>query len=249
MIFDGSEKIIGQGAQAKVFLYHNFAYKVYNSSYPAEWILFEKHQQKEINKAGLCPIKYYDTDDTHIIKMDLIKGDTLEAKINECIKQNSPEKESEIINYYKLLAEANKFVHSAKTEGLKIPRLYDTAAHDLSGQDKEKVLSIIEELSGRMKECICHLDLHFLNIMLPHDGSGYRIIDWINARIAPAIFDYARTFVIFGEFSKPAQEAYRQLVLPDLWAAGVSEDDFLSASQACTILRQQEKGIGNASKA
>lgn len=249
MTFDGSEKIIGHGAQAKVFLYQNFAYKVYNPSYPAEWISFEKQQQKEVNKAGLCPIKYYDTDDSHIIKMDLIKGDTLEAKINECIKQNSPEKESEIIGYYKLLAEANKFIHSAKTEGLKIPRLYDFAAQVLIGHDKEKVLSIIEELSGRMKECICHLDLHFLNIMLLHDGSGYRIIDWMNARIAPAAFDYARTFVILDEFSKAALEAYKQVVLPDLWASGVSKDDFSSAIQACTILRQREKGSGNASQA
>lgn len=249
MTFDGTEKIIGCGAQAKVFLYQNFAYKVYNSSYPAEWILFEKHQQQEVNKAGLCPIKYYDTDDSHIIKMDLVKGDTLEAKINECIKQNSPEKESEIINYYKILAEANKFVHSANKDGLKIPRLYDFAAQVLIGQDKEKVLSIIEELSGRMKECICHLDLHFLNIMLLHDGSGYRIIDWMNARIAPAIFDYARTFVILDEFSKAALEAYKQVVLPDLWASGVSKDDFSSAIKACTILRQREKGSGNASQA
>lgn len=249
MTFDGSEKIIGRGAQAKVFLYQNFAYKVYNSSYPAEWILFEKHQQQEVNKAGLCPIKYYDTDDSHIIKMDLVKGDTLEVKINECMKANSAEKESEIISYYKLLAKANKFVHSAKTEGLKIPRLYDFAAQVLIGQDKEKVLSIIEELSGKMEECICHLDLHFLNIMLLHDGSGYKIIDWMNARIAPAVFDYARTYVIFEEFSKEALEVYKQVVLPDLWSSGVSKDDFSSAIKACTILRQREKGSGNASQA
>jgi hypothetical protein len=125
-----------------------------------------------------------------------------------------------------------------------IPRLYDFAAQVLIGQDKEKVLSIIEELSGRMKECICHLDLHFLNIMLLHDGSGYRIIDWMNARIAPAVFDYARTFVILDEFSKAALEAYKQVVLPDLWASGVSKDDFSYAIKACTILRQREKTLG-----
>ena len=55
MIFDGTEKIIGRGAQAEVFLYRGFAYKVYKPTYPAEWIAFEKHQQREINKAGLCP--------------------------------------------------------------------------------------------------------------------------------------------------------------------------------------------------
>ena len=71
MTFDGSQKIIGKGAQAEVLLYHGFAYKVYNQSYPAEWIAFEKQQQQAVNKAGLCPVNYYDTDDPHIIKMDL----------------------------------------------------------------------------------------------------------------------------------------------------------------------------------
>ena len=51
MTFDGSQKIIGKGAQAEVLLYHGFAYKVYNQSYPAEWIAFEKQQQQAVNKA------------------------------------------------------------------------------------------------------------------------------------------------------------------------------------------------------
>ena len=46
MTFDGSQKVIGKGAQAEVFLYHGFAYKVYKESYPAEWIAFEKKQQQ-----------------------------------------------------------------------------------------------------------------------------------------------------------------------------------------------------------
>lgn len=46
MTFDGTQKIIGKGAQAEVLLYHGFAYKVYNKSYPAEWIAFEKKQQQ-----------------------------------------------------------------------------------------------------------------------------------------------------------------------------------------------------------
>ena len=57
MTFDGTQKLIGRGAQADVFLYQGFAYKVYKPSYPAEWIAFEKHQQGEINKAGLCPVR------------------------------------------------------------------------------------------------------------------------------------------------------------------------------------------------
>jgi len=51
MIFDGTEKKIGTGAQAEVLLYHGFAYKIYKSTYPAEWIEFEKRQQKAVNDA------------------------------------------------------------------------------------------------------------------------------------------------------------------------------------------------------
>ena len=46
MTFDGSQKKIGKGAQAEVLLYHGFAYKVYNKSYPAEWIAFEKNSSR-----------------------------------------------------------------------------------------------------------------------------------------------------------------------------------------------------------
>ena len=46
MTFDGSQKVIGKGAQAEVFLYHGFAYKVYKESYPAEWITFEKNSSR-----------------------------------------------------------------------------------------------------------------------------------------------------------------------------------------------------------
>ena len=63
MTFDGTQKVIGKGAQAEVLLYHGFAYKVYKESYPAEWIDFEKQQQQAVNKACLCDVKYYDTDD------------------------------------------------------------------------------------------------------------------------------------------------------------------------------------------
>ncbi len=45
MIFDGTEKIIGRGAQADVIEYKGYAYKIYKPSYPAEWIEFEKSQQ------------------------------------------------------------------------------------------------------------------------------------------------------------------------------------------------------------
>ena len=125
MKFDGTQRVIGKGAQAEVFLYHDFAYKVYNESYHAEWIAFEKEQQKAVNKAGLCPVKYYDTDDSHIIKMDLIKGCQLEKAVWTAQEQ-----------CFLLLARAFRFVHNADAVDTTIPPFYDTAGNVLTDEEK-----------------------------------------------------------------------------------------------------------------
>ena len=131
MTFDGTQKVIGKGAQAEVFLYHGFAYKVYNESYPAEWISFEKEQQQAVNKAGLCPVKYYDTDNPHIIKMDLVKGDQLEKSVPKAPEQG-----------FLLLAKAFRFVHKADIGTTTIPPLSATAGLMLTDEEKLQVLPI-----------------------------------------------------------------------------------------------------------
>ena len=236
MTFDGTQKVIGKGAQAEVLLYHGFAYKVYKESYPAEWIDFEKKQQQAVNKACLCDVKYYDTDDPHIIKMDLVEGDQLEKSIPKNPEQG-----------FLLLSRAFRFVHEADSTGITIPTLSTTAGLVFTNEEKPQVLPIIDRLSQKYKSCICHLDMHFLNIMIPNDAEliadkiKYTIIDWMNARLAPPVFDYARTYVIFDEFAKEAVEYYKAAVWPDILSLGIGEDDFIDAVKACKILRSHEK--------
>lgn len=227
---------VNKGAQAEVFLYQGFAYKVYNQSYPAEWIAFEKEQQKAVNKAGLCPVKYYDTDDPHIIKMDLVEGQPLEKSV-----LNAPEES------FKLLARAFRFARKADASGATIPTLSATAGLKLSDEEKSQTLPVIVRLSQKYKSSICHLDMHFLNIMIPNgaelvaDKIEYTIIDWMNARVAPPVFDYARTYVIFNEFAKEAVDFYKAAVWPDIQALGISEEDFFDAVKVCAMLRGKEK--------
>ena len=210
--------------------------KVYNESYPAEWISFEKEQQQAVNKAGLCPVKYYDTDNPHIIKMDLVKGDQLEKSVPKAPEQG-----------FLLLAKAFRFVHKADIGTTTIPPLSAAAGLMLTDEEKLQVLPIIERLSKKYKSCICHLDMHFLNIMIPSDSKliadkiNYTIIDWMNARLAPAVFDYARTYVIFNEFAKDALDFYKASVWPDIQALGISEEDFFDAVKVCSVLRSKEK--------
>jgi hypothetical protein len=248
MTFDGTQKVIGNGAQAEVLLYKGFAYKVYKPTYPAEWIAFEKQQQAAVNKAGLCPVKYYDTDDPHIIKMDFVDGDTLEKKLHEAMPFEDG---------LALLAHAFRFVHAADATNTTIPPLIATAGMGLSDAEQTKILPVIERLSQKYKSVICHLDMHFLNIMIPKTGtasaqvahasanspqtSGYIIIDWMNTRLAPAVFDYARTYVVFDEFIKDALVYYKNAVSQDINALGISDEDFSDAVEVCTIIRKHEK--------
>ncbi|MBR4914564.1 MAG: phosphotransferase [Clostridiales bacterium] len=232
MEFDGSQILIGRGAQADVFKYQGYAYKVYKNTYPEEWIRFEISQQETVVNLGLCDVRYYTTDDPHIIKMDLIEGIELEKKVLEGFLEG-----------FDLLADAFRKVHQAKipSDGIKMPRLIDTAGMGLSDEDREKIFPVITRLSEKYDPCVCHLDMHFLNIMLPDDGSEYKIIDWMNARIAPAIFDYARTYVIFDEFSQEGLELYKRAVASDIAALGITDADFKDAVMVSSVIRNREK--------
>ena len=241
MIFDGTEILIGKGAQAEVFLYKGFAYKVYKETYPAEWISFEKHQQCEVNKAGLCPVRYYDTDDPHIIRMDYIDGVMLEKIVNDCASGKEVDEIRNVPDGFRMLSAAFKFVHKADIRGLVIPRFTETATMGLSKENGEKIIPFIERISAKTGECLCHLDMHFLNIMIPKDKSGFKIIDWMNARIAPPVFDYARTYVVLKEVSKEVLDLYEATVLPDLNDLRVSDSDFSDAVEVCSIVRAREK--------
>ena len=232
MEFDGTQILIGRGAQADVYKYQGYAYKIYKNTYPEEWIRFEISQQETVVNLGLCDVRYYTTDDPHIIRMDLIEGIELEKKVLDGFLEG-----------FDLLADAFRKVHQAKipSEGIRMPRLIDTAGMGLSDEDREKIFPVITRLSEKYEPCVCHLDMHFLNIMLPDDGSEYKIIDWMNARIAPAVFDYARTYVIFDEFSQEGLELYKKAVASDIAALGITDADFKDAVMVSSVIRNREK--------
>lgn len=230
MNFDGTQTIIGKGAQADVLGYKGFAYKVYRPSYPVEWIEFEKKQQIEACRAGLTDIRYYDTDDPHIVKMDLIEGDTLEKRLLEGFEGG-----------FDLLAAMYRKIHAADASELDIPHLTDTAGIGLTEEEKAEIIPLIGKLSEKFSSCLCHLDMHFLNVMLPFDGGEPVIIDWINARIAPAVFDYARTYVVLKECAPEVLGLFEKAVATDIRSLGVSDADFADAAHVCTVIRRMEK--------
>ena len=76
-------KLIGKGSQAEIYYYEGYAYKVFKENYPVEYINGEFYIQTEVNKTNLKTIKYYKTDDEHVLKMDYINGITLVEKMEK----------------------------------------------------------------------------------------------------------------------------------------------------------------------
>ena len=162
--------------------------------------------------------------------MDLIEGEPLETKLLAGFEGG-----------FDILADMFRKVHAAKLDNVKIPRLIDTAGFGLSDENKQKILPVIERLSEKMDSCICHLDLHFLNIMMPSDGSEPKLIDWINARIAPAVFDYARTYIILREYAPEVLNIFKEAISADMRSQGITDEDFEDAVIVSQIIRDREK--------
>jgi len=171
-MFDGSQKEVGKGAQATVYYYNGFAYKVYKNNYPKQWIHYELINQEEINKTDLPTVKYYKTEEPNITKMDFIDGVTLADRMRDDKYKNGIE------DLIRLQKEVNS-VTKVKLPTLKAFAVNDINKLQIEKEKKDRALRYLEEIEE--KHNLLHLDFHFLNIMFT--GEKYYIIDWINARL------------------------------------------------------------------
>ena len=226
-VFDGSEKIIGRGAQAVVYHWQGFAYKVYPDQYPKEWIQHELQVQDVVGKLNLPVVKYESTDDPCVIKMDFIDGLTLADRIRHEGYKRGVE---DMINLQKL-------IHQHKD--LQLPDLKQFARYDLDhmtieAAQKEKALTYLDDIPDQSN--LLHFDFHFLNILFAQDQ--YYVIDWINARLGHPVFDYARSYVILNEFAYRLGQKYLSLIGRD---KDLDLVDLNKAIYVMALLRTRER--------
>lgn len=225
-VFDGTQKEIGRGAQAIVYYYNGFAYKVYNEDYPKEWIQGELLIQNEINKTGLPVVKYYETEESNIIKMDFINGNTLAERMQKEKYKNGVE---DIIS---MLKKVHTFT-DINLPTLKSYAIYDIGQMHIDQEKKDRVLKFLDDIPD--KKNLLHLDLHFLNIM--YDNKQYYIIDWVNARIGNPVYDYARSYVIMNEFAYRQSRKFLSLITKD---KSIDTTDLNKAIYVMAVLRTRE---------
>ena len=79
------------------------------------------------------------------------------------------------------------------------------------------------------------MDYHFLNVLFGEDK--IYIIDWVNAKNGKAIWDYARTYVIFYEYAAGMKTKYLKEVLR---REQYSKELFMRAVYASAVFRLTE---------
>jgi hypothetical protein len=205
-LFMKERVLIGQGKMAKVYLWDGFAYKCFQSDYPEDWIAYELHIQNTISQLGLPTVNYYPSEFPHSIKMDYIVGISLADKIRQEKYKHGLE------DLFSLILTVHEKRDLEKIN-LELPRLNPFLLQEISKLDidtiqKDLAVKYIAEITDQ--DVLCHLDLHFLNVMCA--DSSYYIIDWVNAKIGNPIYDFARTYVILYEFANRMSKKYLDMV-------------------------------------
>lgn len=185
MDFNKDKKLIGNGMTANLYLYEGFVYKCFKENYSLSGILeYEYKIEEEISlNTSILKHKYFKSEIPNSLKMDYIDGVTLADKIRK----------DKDINGVELLADLFYDVH--KYHSLALPKLKNELKKSLNKIDiPERVLglSLLEEIPDG--DTLCHLDLHFLNVLASNDK--LYLIDWVNAKIGNSIYDFARTYVL-----------------------------------------------------
>lgn len=225
--FDGSEKIIGRGAQAVVYYWQGFAYKVYPEQYPKEWINHELQVQDVVSRLSLPVVQYESTDDPCVIRMDFIDGITLADRIRrDGYKQGMQD-----------MIMLQKQIH--RQMDLQLPDLKQYARYDLDhmtieAAQKDKALAYLDDIPNRSN--LLHFDFHPLNILYAQER--YVVIDWINARLGHPVFDFARSYVILNEFAYRLSGKYLSLIRKD---KDLDLTDLDKAIYVMALLRTRER--------
>ncbi|MGM9625858.1 MAG: phosphotransferase family protein [Eubacteriales bacterium] len=221
---------IGSGMTAKVYAYHGYAYKCYADDYPKERIDYEYELQHEIMKSELPVPCYYESEFPKSIKMDFINGISMYERLFDVGKD---------IVVTEMMACFER-IHQVK--GLKLQStlkyIQNTIEQAPVGKEEtELAVQCISKVENAVNEpdVLCHMDYHFLNLLYEEDEIF--IIDWVNAKNGKAIWDFARSYVIFYEYAAEMAPMYFNEVKK---RKGYQKELFMMAVYVSAIIRLTE---------
>ncbi|WP_099203993.1 aminoglycoside phosphotransferase family protein [Scatolibacter rhodanostii] len=198
-----TNKKIGSGAQAEVFLSENCAVKLFKQGYDKSAVFYEAAVTALVEKTGLPIAKVQEViqyNDRLALKMDYVSGKSLH--------ENLLENETKFLYYLELMVEIQLNIFSKKLDlpfSLK-ERLETkiTVNSDIEESTKKALFLRLSTLPEG--DQLCHGDLHGYNILIQDDKPF--IIDWVDAVKGYPDGDVCRTYMLYSFHHVDFAEAY-----------------------------------------
>lgn len=197
---------IAIGNTAKIYLYENKVYKVFNDYFAETESLKEAEKQKIARSYGLPVPKIIDVtaiNGQQAIIMEYIKGKSIGDLLLEDMKQAA--------YYLNISIEIQQKIHGVEADSMermseKLTRQIESAAI-LDNRHKSILIEKLNRMSS--KNMLCHGDFHLFNLIMSDDK--VTIIDWIDSSSGDIRADVYRTYLLYANYSSELADQYLNL--------------------------------------
>lgn len=225
---------IAIGNTAKIYLYNNRIYKVFNDYLPESASFIESEKHKFAYSCGLSVPKIIDVtkiDGKQTIIMEFIKGRTIGD-----ILSGYPEQAE---YYLKISIDLQQKIHEVVVKDDSIEHMTEKLSRQINsvkGLDKRCKSALIQKMNTlTFKNRLCHGDFHLYNLIM--SGNNVTIIDWVDSSIGDPCADVYRTYLLYSHFSNELAEMYLGLYCKK---SGLVKDDVFQWAPIIAAARLSE---------
>lgn len=208
---------IAIGNTAKIYLYKNKIYKIFNDYFPDTESSKEANKQKFAYSYGLPVPKVLDVtkiNGNQAIIMEYIKGRTL----GDLLFENKEQVEYYIDISIDMQQKIHRvFVDSIEPMAEKLRRQIESV-QNLEIRHKTFLLNKLDTLTYTHR--LCHGDFHLFNLIM--SDNKLTIIDWVDASSGDIRADVYRTYLLYSQFSRELADMYLRLYCKK---SGLSKDE------------------------
>ncbi|TYS89820.1 aminoglycoside phosphotransferase family protein [Rossellomorea aquimaris] len=223
---------IAIGNTAKVYLYKNKVFKVFNDSLPDKESTNEAYKQNYAYSCGLSVPEIVDVtkiDGKQVIIMEHIKGRT----IGNLLTDNMEKAEY----YMNISVDIQMEIHKVKADS--IEPMYEKLSRQIESSpqlDNERKSALKKKLdSMTFENKLCHGDFHLFNLIL--SDHNVTIIDWVDSSTGDIRADVYRTYLLYSQFSVELADMYMCLYCEK---SGLSKDEIFQWAPIIAAARLSE---------
>ncbi|REJ07953.1 phosphotransferase family protein [Halobacillus trueperi] len=191
------------GNTAKLYLFENKVFKVFNDNLPETESINEAYKQDYAYSCGLQVPKVLDVTQLsgkQAILMEYIPGET----IGGLISRNPDQREY----YLDISIDIQQKIHQYEgpTIELMSSKLKRQIEHapNLNMNLKAKLLDKLDSMPFESR--LCHGDYHIYNVIISDNRAA--TIDWVDASVGNIRADVCRTYLLYTQFSREMAEMY-----------------------------------------